>query len=101
MTTLEERRHQADMALVFKILTGKDQVAPTEWFTMAGEAARATKATADPLNIRIRHGRLDTRKNFFTVRVTEQWNRIPSEIKSRKTIDSFKRAYAQHRAQQA
>ena len=59
MTTLEERRHQADMALVFKILTGKDQVAPTEWFTMAGEAARATKATADPLNIRIRHGRLD------------------------------------------
>ena len=101
MTTLEERRHQADMALVFKILTGKDQVAPTEWFTMAGEAARATKATADPLNIRIRHGRLDTRKNFFTVRVTEQWNRIPSEIKSRKTIDSFKRAYAQHRAKQA
>ena len=30
LTTLEERRHQADMAMVYKVLTGKDQVDPTE-----------------------------------------------------------------------
>ena len=75
LTTLEERRHQADMAMVYKVLTGKDQVDPTEWFDMAGEAARATRATADPLNVRAKHGRLEVRRNFFTVRVTEQWNR--------------------------
>ena len=53
LTTLEERRHQADMAMVYKVLTGTEQVDPTEWFNMAGEAARATQATADPLNIRV------------------------------------------------
>ena len=41
------------MAMVYKVLTGKEQVDPTEWFNMAGEAARATQATADPLNIRV------------------------------------------------
>ena len=100
LTTLEERRHQADMAMVYKVLTGRDQVDHEEWFTRAGEAARATRAGADPMNIRIKHGRLDIRRNFFTVRVTELWNMIPSEIKNQRTIDAFKSAYAQHRAQQ-
>ena len=88
MTTLEERRHQADMAMVYKVLTGKDQADPPEWFTMAGEALRATRTTADPLNIRVRHGRLDIRSQFFTVRVTDLWNQVPSDIKKSRTIDS-------------
>ena len=54
---MEERRHQADMAMVYKVLTGKDQVDSAEWFRMAVEArARATWATGDPLNIRVQHG---------------------------------------------
>ena len=89
------------MAMVYKVLTGKEQVDPTEWFNMAGEAARATQATADPLNIRVKHGRLELRRNFFTVRVTEQWNQVPTDIKNRRTIDAFKVAYAHHRANQA
>ena len=101
MTSLEERRHQADMTMVYKVLTGKDQVDPTEWFTMAGEAARATRATADPLNIKVKHGRLEVRQNFFTIRVTEQWNRVPRDIKNQKTVDSFKTAYARYRADQS
>ena len=95
LTTLEERRHQADMAMVYKVLTGKEQVDPTEWFNMAGETARATRATADPLNIRVKHGRLELRQNFFTVRVTEQWNQVPTDIKKLRTVDAFKVAYAQ------
>ena len=92
LTTLEERRHQADMAMV--------QVDPAEWFSMAGEAARAMRATADPLNIHVKHGRLEVRKNFFTVRVTEQWNQVPTHIKNKRTVDAFKNAYAHHRAKQ-
>ena len=44
---MEERRHQADMAMVYKVLTAKDQVDPAEGLAMAGEAARAIRATAD------------------------------------------------------
>ncbi len=35
MTTLEERRHRADMLQVFKILMGKDNVDRDSWFRMA------------------------------------------------------------------
>jgi len=97
MTTLEERRHQADMAMVYKILSGKEKVDPGEWFTMAAEGGRRTRVAADPLNVTIRHGRLDIRKNFFTVRVTETWNSVPANIKSLKTLDGFKKAYAKYR----
>ena len=90
--------HQADMAIVYKVLTGKDRVDHEEWFTRAGEAARATWATADPMNIRIKHGRLDIRRHFFTVRVTELWNMVLSEIKNQRTVDAFKSAYSLHRA---
>ena len=97
MTTLEERRHQADMVLVYKVLTGKDQVDPAEWFTMAAEAARATRTTADPLNVRVKHGRLEVRRNFFSVRASGQWNDIPGHIKDQKTVDGFKAAYKKYR----
>ena len=100
LTTLEERRHQADMAMVYKVPTGKEQVDPAEWFSMAGETSRVTRATADPLNIRVKHGRLEVRRNFFTVRVTKQWNQVPTEIKNKRTVDAFKNAYAHHRANQ-
>ena len=97
MTTLEERRHQSDMAMVFKILTGKEDIDPALLFSMAGTAGRPTRSAADPLNVRIQHGRLECRKHFFSVRVTEQWNNVPTDIKNSRTIGSFKNAYAKHR----
>ena len=53
LTTLEERRHQLDMLQTFKILAGKDKVDKSTWFTMSSESDRVTRATADPLSIRI------------------------------------------------
>ena len=97
MTTLEERRHQADMAMVYKILHGKEDIDPTLLFTMAGTGERATRSTTDPLNVRIQHGRLDCRKYFYSVRETEPWNGVPTDIKNSRTIGSFKNAYAKYR----
>jgi len=94
LTTLEERRHQADMAAVYKELKHGNELG---LFTMAADAARQTRVAADPLNVRIVHGRLDVRKNFFSVRTTVQWNNVPSEMKKLPTVDSFKKAYAAHR----
>ena len=33
------------------------------------------------MNIRVKHGRLDMRRNFFSLRVIDSWNQIPSEVK--------------------
>ena len=37
--------------------------------------------------------RLDSCKNFFTVRVIAKWNRIPDDVKRQRTINAFKNSY--------
>jgi hypothetical protein len=58
LTTLEERRHQTDMAQVYKIITGKDMVNSEVWFQKVDGAERLTRSAADPLNLRPQAARL-------------------------------------------
>ena len=53
------------MIMTYKILTRKDDVNPAEWFDMATKAPRVTRTAADPVNVRVRHGRLGIRRHFF------------------------------------
>ena len=55
------------------------------------------RGSQDNLNVRVRYGRLDVRRNFFSVRVAGLWNSIPGHIKDLKTVAGFKNAYAHHR----
>ena len=98
--TLEERRHRADMAMVHRILSEEDTMA-AELFEMAAAGGRRTRVAADPLNVVVKHGRLDIRKNFFSIRVTEPWNNVPAEIKRSRTPASFRMAYAKYRQDMA
>ena len=96
-TTLEERRHQLDMQQVHRILVGKDKVRSETWFKMASDIERVTRAAADPLNLRIPAPRLEVRKNFFSQRVPECWNKIPQDLKQAATAKAFRNAYQKHR----
>ena len=96
-TTLEERRHQLDMQQVHRILVGKDKVKSETWFKMASDIERVTRAAADPLNLRIPAPRLEVRKNFFSQRVPECWNKIPQDLKQAATAKAFRNAYQKHR----
>jgi hypothetical protein len=100
LPTLEERRHQADMCMVHKILHGKGDLKAVTWFEMAGQGVRATRAGSDPLNIKVKHGRLDMRRNFFSVRVIDSWNQIPSDMKRIVKCENFRAAYKKLRAAQ-
>jgi hypothetical protein len=72
-------------------------VSPTTWFEKAQHSRRATRITADPLNIAANTGRLEISKNFFSIRVINDWIRIPKGIKNKPTAPSFKKAYAKIR----
>jgi hypothetical protein len=85
------------MAQTFKIIRGVDKVNSDSWFQMVDQAGRATRSTDDPLNVRPKAARLEIRKNFFSSRVTESWNKIPSHVKNVKTVSGFKRSYKKHR----
>ncbi len=71
LTTLEERRHQADMLQAFKIIRGFDKVDSSTWFQRVDASIRTTRSAADPLNLRPQAARLETRRNFFSNRVVE------------------------------
>jgi ribonuclease P/MRP protein subunit RPP40 len=100
LQTLSESRHQADMAMVHKILHGRGGLDYTTWFEKAENGPRATSSTADPYNLKVKHGRLDQRRNFFSIRVIEDWNRIPADVKRVEKSETFPAKYRTLRANQ-
>jgi hypothetical protein len=99
LTTLEERRHQADMVQTFKILQGFDYVKSETWFQKVDTSGRMTRSAADPLNLKPQAARLEIRRNFFSNRAVEGWNLITSELRNARTAHFFTRAYRKHRAE--
>ena len=91
LPSLEARRVQFDMVQVYKIVHGKDNVDTATWFEMVGdEPGRVTRHTSDPLNIRKPRAITELRRAFFSHRVVEQWNKLPSEVKASKNVATFK-----------
>jgi len=95
LCTLEERRHQADMLQVYKILHGHDRAANI--FERAAAGDRTTRAAADPWNVKVPFARLEIRRNFFAVRAANHWNKIPAELKASSSKESFKLQYKKFR----
>ena len=94
LTTLEARRERGDMIEVWKILHQKENVQRSKWFTMADQQhSRATRLASDPLNLAKPRARLDIRKNFFSVRVVNKWNSLPTLVKNAPSVNSFKNRY--------
>jgi Reverse transcriptase (RNA-dependent DNA polymerase) len=96
LQSLRERRAEADMTLLYKILHGHCNVDSDIWPKLAEhgrEIAHATRSTQDRLRLAQPFARTDRRKNFFTVRACEQWNKLPLNLKNAKNVWQFKRAY--------
>jgi hypothetical protein len=93
LTTLEERRHQADMAQTYKIVKEKDMVNKETWFKSVTETGRATRSAADPLNLRPQQSRLEIRRHFFSQRVVEGWNGTSAELKQAVSVKNLKNGY--------
>jgi hypothetical protein len=75
-------------------------MSPDKWFRIVGTTVRTTRSCAHPLNLKRQSSRLETKRNFinfFSYRVVEAWNSIPSEIKNSKTVHMFKKAYRTHK----
>ena len=92
LLSLEDRRTKYDLVQTFKIIRGFDDVKSDIWFSLVGEnPARLTRHSNDPLNINTRHPRCEIRKNFFSNRVIDKWNYLPSDLKNSVTVTSFKK----------
>ena len=86
------RRKKADLILTYKILNGFCEVDSNTWFTTVNQNTRqtTTRSSAYPLNLKKNRSKLDLRNNFFSNRIVDDWNKLPTEIKESRTVKEFK-----------
>ena len=94
LQTLEARRERSDLIQTYKIVHGLDDVGKSLLFQHVAETSeRITGQSADILNLKPRNSKLEPRRNCFSNRVLNSWNKLPQDVKSTKNINVFKNKY--------
>ena len=65
------------------------------WFERA-DIRRVTRNNAVRHNLVPKRGQHEYRRNFFSLRVIEEWNSLPVTVRDAPTVSSFKRQYRRH-----
>jgi hypothetical protein len=89
LESLENRRKNTDIYTMHKLIHGYGDIDTDAWFDKNVGAAM-TRARADPLNVLSKNGNLELRRNFFTLRVVKDWNKVPHDIKNISVPGKFK-----------
>ena len=94
LLSLKDRRIKTDMITTYKILNGFDRVDSSTWFKQINQTGR-TRLNADP-NLESSFSRTEIRRNFFSIRVPDIWNKLPAHVKSSTSINMFKSRYDEY-----
>ena len=84
LMTLQDRRERGDLIEVFKILNGVTRIDPANFWEVreARNGKRLVKELAT-------HGKRP-RQNFFSYRVIQKWNLLPTDVKTAPSLECFK-----------
>ena len=85
LPTLLYRRKRGDLILVFKILNGIDDISPEKFFQFSDTTTRGHSK-----KLYKQRSNKSIRQNFFAIRVIDDWNSLPKDILSTKTVLQFK-----------
>ena len=101
MTTLQIRRERGDMIQTWRILTGKDRVDPANWFILQGdqvrEVATSTRGHRGYQALLSRPPlKLEVRREVFSNRVVDEYNRLPDRVKMSTNMNMFKARLDEH-----
>jgi hypothetical protein len=83
------------MLLTYKVLSDSDKQFSEQWFTRAA-TRRPTRMAAGLDNLLPQRGHHEYRREFFSLRVVDCWNRLPDDVKAAKSAAGFKHRYRQH-----
>ena len=88
---LEQRRLRGDLIETYKILTGKEDVDASEFF----QRAIKTDLRGHEWKLFRQRSRLNVRKHFFTQRVVNFWNALPSDVVKANSNEYFQESNRQ------
>ena len=108
LTLLKDRRVRGDLIQTYKIVNQIDDLNVNNFFKMAED--RHNHATrrqvtivpgvtpeeeerVDNKNFVKQQANGDLRRNFFSFRVVDEWNKLPSAVKNAKNVNNFKNLY--------
>ena len=83
---LEKRRVRGDLIQVFKMLKGFEKVKFNDFFEIS--PILKTRGHSYKLKKQTVHGEM--RRNFFTQRVINSWNKLPQNVVDAETVNVFK-----------
>ena len=102
MLSLEERRQRGDMIETFKIIHNIEDIDPSKFFSFSSNnhnyaTRQATVISEDVIipSFGLVKGpsRIELRMNFFSQRVVNSWNALPSTVKNSESVNAFKNNY--------
>lgn len=96
LPSLQDRRREIDMVQTYKIVNKIDSDEPEQWFTRA-DSRRPTRQGDGKDRLLPGRSQHEYRKNFFSVRVIDEWNKLPDTTKEAANVGQFKRLYRRHR----
>ena len=89
LTTLEKRRERGDLLQTYRIMKQIDKTKPEKYFQLVDYTYGITRGHS--MKLAKTRSRLDIRKNFYSQRVVNAWNKLPQCAIDAPTLLSFKR----------
>ena len=107
LTLLKDRRVRGDLIQTYKIMHQIDDLPINTFFEMAGERHNHATRNAmtirpgeegreervDNMNLVKQKANSDIRRHFYSLRVVDHWNDLPSSVKNAKDVNDFKNQY--------
>ena len=85
ISTVEDRYNRADMIQVYKVLTDRNNIYPTNFLVRNNRVSRSNS-----LKLYKKRANLRISRHSFTFRVIDRWNALPDDVVLSNDVNSFK-----------